>query len=116
MNGEIPMPVATAFFFVAAGLIMLVGGGEILVSGATRLARRLGMSARSLQRKLGSEGTSFQAELQGLRTRLAKNYLTATNHSSAEISFLLGYDDPNSFIRAFHDWTGTTPEAMRRAS
>ncbi|MEK6216407.1 MAG: AraC family transcriptional regulator, partial [Boseongicola sp.] len=92
---------------------------EAIPSGqgdVTSVARRLGMSARSLQRKLGSEGTSFQAELQGLRTRLAKNYLTATNHSSAEISFLLGYDDPNSFIRAFPDWTGTTPEAMRRAS
>jgi AraC-like DNA-binding protein len=34
-------------------------------------------------------------------------------HTSAEISFLLGYDDPNSFTRAFHHWTGTTPEAFR---
>ena len=33
--------------------------------------------------------------------------------TSAEISFLLGYDDPNSFIRAFHGWTGNTPERMR---
>ncbi len=91
---------------------------EALPSGrgdVASVAKILGMSSRSLQRKLGSEGTSFQTELQYIRTRLAKNYLTATNHPSAEISFLLGYDDPNSFIRAFHDWTGTTPEAMRRA-
>lgn len=90
---------------------------EALPSGqgdVKNVAKRLGMSSRSLQRKLGGEGTSFQTEIQGLRTRLATNYLTATNHTSAEISFLLGYDDPNSFIRAFHDWTGTTPEAMRR--
>jgi AraC-like DNA-binding protein len=91
---------------------------EALPSGqgdVKSVASRLGMSARSLQRKLGVEGTSFQVELQGLRARLAQNYLLGTGHSSAEISFLLGYDDPNSFIRAFHDWTGTTPEAMRRA-
>ena len=33
--------------------------------------------------------------------------------AGAEISFLLGFEDPNSFIRAFHDWTGTTPERLR---
>ncbi len=90
---------------------------EALPSGrgdVTSIARQLGMSSRSLQRKLGAEGTSFQAELQDLRTRLATGYLNGTEHSSAEISFMLGYDDPNSFIRAFHDWTGTTPEAMRK--
>ena len=91
---------------------------EALPSGqgnVKSVAMRLGMSSRSLQRNLGGEGTSFQTELQVLRARLATTYLSKTNQTSAEISFLLGYDDPNSFIRAFHDWTGTTPEAMRRA-
>ncbi|MGI9390186.1 MAG: AraC family transcriptional regulator ligand-binding domain-containing protein [Boseongicola sp.] len=90
---------------------------EALPSGrgdVANTASQLGMSSRSLQRKLGAEGTSFQTELQNLRTRLATSYLNGTEHSSAEISFMLGYDDPNSFIRAFHDWTGTTPEAMRK--
>ena len=77
------------------------------------VARRLGISARTLQRKLGAEGTSFQQELRDLRERLARHYLQTTMHTSAEISFLLGYDDPNSFTRAFHHWTGTTPEAFR---
>ena len=36
--------------------------------------------------------------------------------SSAEISFLLGYEDPNSFFRAFHAWTGQTPERARAAT
>ncbi len=92
---------------------------EALPSGqgdTANVAKRLGMSTRSLQRKLGAEGTSFQTELQNLRTRLAKSYLSRPDHSSAEIAYLLGYEDPNSFIRAFHTWTGTTPEAMRRAS
>ncbi|QMU59594.1 MAG: helix-turn-helix domain-containing protein [Boseongicola sp.] len=77
------------------------------------VARRLGMSQRSLQRKLNGEGTNFQAELQALRERLARGYLADTTHTSSEISFLLGYEDPNSFIRAFSGWTGTSPEAMR---
>lgn len=78
------------------------------------VARRLGMSSRTLQRKLGAEGTGFQEVLQDLRERLARDYLKKTGLSSSEISFLLGYDDPNSFTRAFHTWTGTTPEALRR--
>ncbi|RYH11230.1 AraC family transcriptional regulator [Tropicimonas sp. IMCC6043] len=92
---------------------------EALPSGRTRIADvapRLGLSPRSLQRKLGQTGTSFAAELADLRSRLAADYLRNTAHSSAEISYLLGYSDPNSFIRAFHDWTGTTPEALRRAA
>jgi len=58
MNGEIPMPVAIAFFYVIAGLIMLVGGGEVLVSGATRLAKRLGMSTLVIGLTIVAFGTS----------------------------------------------------------
>lgn len=92
---------------------------EALPSGQPDVAtvsKRLGMSARTLQRKLGAEETSFQDELQALRERLARDYLMKTRHTSAEISFLLGYEDPNSFTRAFHSWTGTTPEAHRSAA
>ena len=52
------MPVATAFLYVAAGLIMLFGGGEILVSGATRLARRLGMTTLMIGLTVVAFGTS----------------------------------------------------------
>jgi AraC-like DNA-binding protein len=77
------------------------------------VADRLAVSTRTLQRRLREEGTSFQHELNRLREELAHHYLVQTHHSSAEISFLLGYDDPNSFIRAFHGWTGLTPERSR---
>ena len=77
------------------------------------MAKRLAVSTRTLQRRLGDEGTSFQRELNGLREELARHYLTTSHYSSGEISFLLGYDDPNSFIRAFHAWTGLTPERAR---
>ena len=91
---------------------------EALPSGqaeASMVAKRLGLSTRSLQRGLAAEGTGFKDELQTMRARLARHYLQgAYHHTSAEIAFLLGYEDPNSFIRAFHGWTGTTPEALRR--
>lgn len=77
------------------------------------IADRLAVSTRTLQRRLQNEGSNFQNELNGLRGDLARHYLAKTQYSSAEISFLLGYDDPNSFIRAFHGWTGNTPERMR---
>ena len=89
---------------------------ETLASGRTSMAdtaRRLGVSTRTLQRRLGEEGSSFQQELIGLRTELAGHYLANPRYSSTEISFLLGYSDPNSFIRAFHAWTGKTPETAR---
>ncbi|VAW87217.1 hypothetical protein MNBD_GAMMA16-1100 [hydrothermal vent metagenome] len=42
------------------------------------------------------------------------HYLENSNISSAEVSFLIGFDDPNSFVRAFHFWIGKTPESVRK--
>jgi len=79
------------------------------------VAERLAMSKRKLQRRLAAEGTSFQEVLRDTRHELARHDLHRTELPCAEISFLLGYEDPNSSFRAFHDWTGSTPEAARRA-
>ncbi|MEM6990180.1 MAG: AraC family transcriptional regulator ligand-binding domain-containing protein [Myxococcota bacterium] len=90
---------------------------EALPSGQVTLdqvARRLATSSRSLQRKLCEEGTSFKAVVQGTRQRLAHHYLSRTPLSTTEIALLLGFEDPTSFFRAFHSWTGTTPESVRR--
>jgi AraC-like DNA-binding protein len=89
---------------------------ETIASGQySRLdvASRLGVSTRTLQRRLKDEGTSYQNELNLLREQLAYNYLSRTTYTSGQIAFLLGYDDPNSFFRAFRSWTGQTPEAVR---
>ncbi len=89
---------------------------EILASGECsrdNVANRLGLSTRTMQRRLNEEGTSFQQELNVLRERLAKHYLATSHYSGAEIAFLLGYHDSNSFIRAFNAWTGQTPEQAR---
>lgn len=86
---------------------------EFLPSGRTQIsdvARELAVSTRSLQRKLSEEGTSWVEVLNQTREQFARHYLSSTNFGAHEISFLLGYKDPNSLFRAFHRWTGTSPE------
>ena len=85
------------------------------VASMQGVSTRLGLSKRTLQRRLQSEGESFQSVLNMTRERLARNYLSSSTISAGEISFLLGYDDPNSFFRAFQTWTGETPEHARAA-
>lgn len=78
------------------------------------IAEKLKLTKRTLQRRIEAEGTSFQQILKETRLALARHYLENTALPAAEISFLLGFDEPNSFYRAFRGWTGTTPDAMRR--
>lgn len=92
---------------------------EALPAGETsreRLSRRLGVGTRTLQRRLNDEGTGFQEVLNATRETLARHYLGRTRLPVAEISFLLGYQDQNSFYPAFRAWTGTTPESTRSAA
>ncbi|RMF44769.1 MAG: AraC family transcriptional regulator, partial [Deltaproteobacteria bacterium] len=89
---------------------------ELLPSGqrsAEAVAKRLAVSKRTLQRRLADEATTFQIELNQVREQLARHYLANTDLPGAQISFLLGFEDPNSFVRAFHAWTGQTPERLR---
>ena len=89
---------------------------ELLPSGSASIeavSKRLGTSTRTLQRRLSREQSNFQAVLNKTREDLARYYLKTSDMSGAEISFLLGFEDPNSFFRAFHAWTGETPEKVR---
>ena len=74
------------------------------------------MSGRTLQRRLADEGVSFRTIIQATREKLARHYLTSTQLSYGEVAFLLGFDEPSSFFRAFRDWTGNTPESVRLAA
>jgi AraC-like DNA-binding protein len=76
------------------------------------VAKRLGMTGRSLQRRLKDEGTSFQETRDAVRRELADAYL-GQGMSFAEISFLLGFAEPSAFFRAFKRWTGVTPLERR---
>jgi len=90
---------------------------ESIPSGLTTMdavARKLALSKRTLQRRIESEGSSFQDILRETREGLARHYLANTRMPASEISFLLGYDEPNSFYRAFKSWTGLTPDSIRQ--
>lgn len=89
----------------SALLEFLPGGGE---SGIEDVAIKLGYSKRTLQRKLRDENTTFQKQLNHTRELLAKYYLNNTDMTSDDIAYLLGYQDLNSFLRAFNLWTGMT--------
>jgi AraC-like DNA-binding protein len=80
-----------------------------------QVAKRLGTSERSLQRRLREEGTRFADVLDGMRRELALRYVADPRLSLGEVAYLLGFAEPSPFHRAFRRWTGTTAAAMRRA-
>ncbi len=67
------------------------------------------MSARSVQRALRAEGTSYQLLLDDVRRELALRHLAVRGTSAAEVAFLTGFSEPSAFSRAFRRWTGSTP-------
>ena len=86
--------------------------GEV---GADRIARRLGLHARTLQRRLATEGTTYAAVVERARRTLAERHLAERGLSVAEVAFLLDDSEPSVFHRAFRRWTGQTPAEFRRA-
>jgi AraC-like DNA-binding protein len=77
------------------------------------VARQLGMSSRTLSRRLAEEGTSFAEILDQLRPALAKRYLHDETLPVSEIAWLLGYREVSSLTHAFKRWTGMTPRRFR---
>jgi len=79
------------------------------------IGREMGLSARTLSRRLIAEGTSFRHIQDEVRHQLAVALLGDASKSIAEIAFFLGYAEPAPFHRSFKRWTGTTPQAHRKA-
>jgi len=77
------------------------------------IAKELALSERTLQRRLAEEGTRFQDVLTQARRELAREYLANGELEMADVAFLLGFDDQNSFFRAFRQWEGETPARWR---
>jgi AraC-like DNA-binding protein len=90
----------------------LLPHGQAAQSG---VAKHIGMSQRTLARRLAEEGSSFSELLSAVRRALANRYLMNPSLSISEIAWLLGYSEVSTFTRAFHRWTGASPSA-RRAS
>ena len=91
----------------------------VLHTGQVRVeavASQMGLSRQTLYRRLKAEGVTFEEVLDGLRHRLALDYLAGGRVSVNETAFLVGFSDPAAFSRAFKRWTGHSPKAARSAS
>jgi AraC-like DNA-binding protein len=89
---------------------------ELLPHGTASLsevARRLGVSSRSLSRKLQEENTTFAHVLDELRATLAEHHLADHDLRVSEVAWLLGYQEVSSLTHAFKRWRGTTPRQFR---
>jgi len=78
------------------------------------IARRLGLSARSLQRRLRERGISLSTLHDQARKEIACSTLERPEAPIKDLAARLGFSEPSAFHRAFKRWTGTTPAEFRR--
>ena len=97
---------------VYARLIEFLPAGDC---SREKVAHSLNMSESAFQKKLKSEGTSYQEVLDETRAELARHYLGKSSLSISEIAFLLGFTDSSNFSRAFKRWTDCSPTEYRNA-
>ena len=90
----------------------LLPHGRVVVGD---VARSLGMSKRTLARKLSDEGLNFTEVLQQLRRDLAVRYLDDRKLHISKIAWLLGFNEVSAFTHACRRWTGKTPSQTRTA-
>ena len=95
---------------VENAVVPLLPHGHAHVS---EIARQLGVSPRTLVRRLSEEGVSFSELLHGLRSDLANRHLADRELAISQIAWLLGYRDVAAFSHAFRRWTGKTPGQAR---
>jgi AraC-like DNA-binding protein len=104
-------PLAGVALDVRRVLASRVGRGDTRIQ---TMARTLGMSARSLQRRLAACDVSYQQLLDLARKDAAERYLTDTPLSICEVSYLLGYSEAAAFNRAFRRWRHERPQVFRQ--
>ena len=89
---------------------------DLLPSGRAKaklVACELGLTERTMHRRLAEQGTSFSELHESLRRELAKKYLRDHALTLQQIAFLLGYSDQSAFSVAFRRWTGQSPKQAR---
>jgi AraC-like DNA-binding protein len=79
------------------------------------VAGELGISRRTLSRRLAADGTSFREIVDAVREEFARAMVQEAGVSIADIAFFLQYSEPAAFHRSFRRWTGQTPLEFRRA-
>ena len=77
------------------------------------VAQELGLSTRTLQRRLTEAGFTFQQLVEETRRELARHFLKQRAVELPEVAFLLGFEDANSFFRAFQSWEKSSPTEWR---
>ncbi len=82
--------------------------------GAEEIASRLGMSVRTMRRRLADQGLNFNSVRTDVRMHIAMRYLTTTSVSIERIADYVGYSDQTTFTRAFREWKGQTPNEIRQ--
>lgn len=82
---------------------------------ADALAGQLGLSTRTLRRRLQQEQTSYRELIDDLRAQAAIRYMRDTHLTVENVAFLLGFSDPAAFRHAFRRWTNTAPNEFRRS-
>ena len=92
-------------------IIQYLPEGEVTID---KLASKLNISRRTLQRRLSDRETNFLNVLQEVRSKLALRYLSDNRLGITDIAFLLGYADQGSFSSAFKGWHGVSPRDYRR--
>ncbi|MCP2343629.1 AraC family transcriptional regulator [Actinomadura rupiterrae] len=112
IDGARPVPTWQDAFHAAVCDVL----AECLPDGVSleRVARRMAVSPRTLQRRLAEQGTSWREEVEAVRHRQAARLLRDTRLPVRSIAGRLGYTDPRTLRRAFLRWTGQTPDAYRR--
>jgi len=80
------------------------------------VAESLNVSARTLQRRLETEGTTFTDLTDETRSELARQYLAQPHYSVTQVAYLLGFSEPSNFARAFRRWTGRSPTQYQQSA
>ncbi|MDJ0933978.1 MAG: helix-turn-helix transcriptional regulator [Kiloniellales bacterium] len=80
------------------------------------MAKRLGLGARTLQRRLRECGLAYNDIVEQMRQQKAYRHLRHEALQISEIAFRLGYSEVSAFDRAFRRWSGTSPLAFRQAA
>ena len=80
------------------------------------VAESLNMSARTLQRRLSDENTTYKSVLEDTRRQLAERFIRDRTLTLNEITYLLGFSEISSFSRSFRRWTGMAPTVYRQAA
>lgn len=88
-----------------------LSNGEVSLE---QIAKSLGMSARTLQRRLSERKLEFSALVEEVRRSLAVEYVSHSRYNLTEVALMLGYSEASSFSRAFRRWTQITPQQYRQ--